>query len=53
MEPPVVAALFIRVKDRERAADVLHRGGFGPVRLRDGSLAVGADQAHGIALNFG
>jgi hypothetical protein len=50
---PVVAALFIRVADRSRAADALARGGFAPVTLKDGSIAIGADQAHGIALVFG
>ena len=50
---PVVAALFIRVADRNRAADALARGGFAPVTLKDGSIAIGADQAHGVALVFG
>lgn len=50
---PLVAALFVRVAERARAADVLHRGGFSPVALKDGSFAVGAEQAHGVALVFG
>ena len=50
---PCVAALFIRVNNRERAAAVLRRGGFAPDRLPDGSLAIGADRAHGVALVFG
>ncbi len=50
---PLVAALFIRVSDRALAATVLRRGGFEPVVLRDGSLAVSAGQAHGVALVFG
>jgi len=50
---PVVAALFIRVADRGRAADALVRGGFAPITLKDGSIAIGADQAHGVALVFG
>jgi hypothetical protein len=48
-----VAALFIRVADRARAADALAQGGFKPVTLKDGSLALGADQANGVALVFG
>lgn len=51
--PPLIAALFIRVEDRARAAAVLRRGGFSPVALKDGSFAVGADQANGVALVFG
>ena len=50
---PVVAALFIRVADRSRAAHALGKGGFAPITLRDGSLAIGADQAHGVAVIFG
>jgi hypothetical protein len=50
---PLVAALFLRVADRARAAAVLRKGGFAPVALKDGSFAVGADQAHGVALVFG
>ncbi|MEX2240221.1 MAG: VOC family protein [Burkholderiales bacterium] len=50
---PLVAALFIRVADRARAADVLRRNGLQPVPLADGSLAVNAEDAHGIAVVFG
>ena len=50
---PLVAALFIRVADRARAAQALRKGGFSPVALADGSYAVGADHAHGVALVFG
>jgi hypothetical protein len=50
---PLVAALFIRVADRARAAAVLRRNGLQPVPLADGSLAVNAEDAHGIAVVFG
>lgn len=50
---PLVAALFLRVADRSRAAHALERGGFSPFTLADGSIAVGADRAHGVALVFG
>jgi catechol 2,3-dioxygenase-like lactoylglutathione lyase family enzyme len=51
--PPLVAALFIRVADRTRAAAAMRRGGFSPLLLEDGSYAIGADQANGVALVFG
>ena len=51
--PPLVAALFIRVADRARAVQALRGGGFSPTKLMDGSFAIGADQAHGVALVFG
>jgi hypothetical protein len=50
---PAIAALFIRVADRERAAAALAAGGMAPVHLPDGSVAVGADRGHGVALVFG
>jgi len=50
---PMVAALFLRVADRNAAAAVLDRRGLRPVRLPDGSCAVGANEAHGVALVFG
>jgi len=50
---PLLAALFLRVADREGAVAILRRGGFRPVRLGDGSVAVGADQANGVAMIFG
>jgi len=48
-----LAALFIRVADREAAAAALKQGGMAPVHLPDGSVAVGADRGHGVALVFG
>ena len=50
---PQLAALFFRVADRGAAANVLRRGGFKPVALADGSYAIGADEANGVALVFG
>lgn len=50
---PLVAALFIRVIDRARAHAQLRRGGFSPVALKDGSFAVNAAEACGVALVFG
>lgn len=53
LAPPFVAALFIRVSNREGAAAALRKGGFTPRALKDGSFAIGANQANGIALVFG
>ncbi|MGH8745462.1 MAG: VOC family protein [Burkholderiales bacterium] len=50
---PLVAALFIQVADRARAVQALRGAGFEPTLLPDGSFAVGADRAHGVALVFG
>jgi len=50
---PLIAALFIRVADRALAEEYLRRGGFHPARMPDGSLAVGAAEAHGVAMVFG
>jgi hypothetical protein len=50
---PVVAALFLRVAHRARAFAALRSAGFAPVQLRDGSCAIGAGEAHGVALVFG
>jgi catechol 2,3-dioxygenase-like lactoylglutathione lyase family enzyme len=50
---PLVAALFVRVADRARAAAVLRRNGLAPVALADGSFAVSAQHAHGVAVVFG
>jgi catechol 2,3-dioxygenase-like lactoylglutathione lyase family enzyme len=50
---PVVAALFLRVADREGGFAKLRAAGFAPAKLKDGSCAIGADQAHGVALVFG
>ena len=51
-EAPSVAAIRIRVDDKNAAAESLKRGGFSPVALKGGTLAVSADQAHGILLVF-
>ncbi len=50
---PLVAALFVRVADRASAAAVLRRNGLQPVALPDGSFAVSAEEAHGVAVVFG
>ncbi|MGH8672834.1 MAG: VOC family protein, partial [Burkholderiales bacterium] len=50
---PLVAALFIRVTNRAKAAAQLRRGGFSPIALKDGSFAVNAADACGVALIFG
>jgi hypothetical protein len=50
---PLVAALFIRVADRATAASVLRRNGLSPIALADGSFAVSAQDAHGVAVVFG
>jgi catechol 2,3-dioxygenase-like lactoylglutathione lyase family enzyme len=50
---PLVAALFLRVADRANAARVLRRNGLRPVALPDGSIAVNAEDAHGVAVVFG
>jgi catechol 2,3-dioxygenase-like lactoylglutathione lyase family enzyme len=50
---PLVAALFLRVADRARAAQALRRSGMRPVAMKDGSFAVSAAEAHGVALVFG
>lgn len=50
---PMVAALFLRVADRAATASVLRRSGVKPIALPDGSFAVGAGDAHGVALVFG
>ena len=47
-----IAAIRLRVDNRKTAAESLKRGGFSPVVLKGGALAVGADQAHGILLVF-
>jgi len=49
---PMVAAIRLRVDDKRVTADSLQRGGFSPISLKGGALAVGADQAHGILLVF-
>ncbi len=50
---PMIAALFVRVTDRTLAEERLRHGGFRPARMPDGSLALSAEQAHGVALVFG
>jgi len=50
---PMMAAVFIRVRDRDLAERRLRRGGLHPTRMPDGSVAVGAAEAHGVALVFG
>jgi hypothetical protein len=50
---PLMAALFIRVANREAAAAALAARGLEPARMPDGSLAFGADVAHGVAVVFG
>jgi hypothetical protein len=50
---PLVAALFVRVADRARAASALRRNGIAPIALADGSFAVSAQDAHGITVVFG
>jgi hypothetical protein len=51
--PPYVAALFIRVADRGLAERALRAGGLNPMRMPDGSVALGAAEAHGVAIVFG
>lgn len=50
---PHAAALFIHVSDRQRAYKALHDGGFSPRRMPDGSWAIDATDAHGVAMVFG
>jgi hypothetical protein len=50
---PCMAALFIRVADRDTAERTLRAGGLNPARMPDGSVAVGAAEAHGVAVIFG
>ena len=48
-----LAALFIRVKDRQAAYQTLRAGNFNPKRMNDGSYAIDARDAHGVAVIFG
>ena len=50
---PCMAALFIRVSDRDAAERTIRAGGLHPTRMPDGSVAVGAAEAHGVAIIFG
>ena len=49
---PAAAALFLRCADRAAAAECLRRGGHALVEIGDGSVAIGAEHAHGVALVF-
>jgi hypothetical protein len=49
---PTATGLFLR-GDPDRATAILTEAGFAPRRMPDGSVALGADQAHGVALFFG
>jgi hypothetical protein len=48
-----MAALFVRVTDRAAAHRALTAGGLAPARMPDGSVAIGADVGHGVAVVFG
>jgi hypothetical protein len=50
---PLMAALFVRVADRAAAHRALTAGGLAPARMPDGSVAIGADVGHGVAVVFG
>jgi len=50
---PFLAVLFIRVKDRQETFKTLRAGGFNPKRINDGSWAIDAGAAHGVAVVFG
>jgi Glyoxalase-like domain len=50
---PRFTALFLHVADRNVAAEALAAGGMRPMRMPDGSLAIGSERAHGVALVFG
>lgn len=50
---PLMAVLFVRVADRDAAEAALKAGGLEPARMPDGSVALGADVAHGVALVLG
>lgn len=50
---PKLAALFIHVTDRDAAANALAAGGLHPARMPDGSLAIGPERSHGVAIVFG
>lgn len=50
---PHLAALFIRVKDRQATYATLRAGNFNPKRMNDGSWAIDAREACGVAVVFG
>jgi hypothetical protein len=52
-QQPCMAALFIRVANRDTAERIVRLGGLHPTRMPDGSVAVGAAEAHGVAIIFG
>ena len=49
---PAIAAIRLRADDKQAAADSLRRGGFSPIALKGGVLALSAEQAHGVLLVF-
>ena len=51
-DPPALGVLALQVADLSAAEAALRRGGFDPERASDGSLAIGADRTHGVALRF-
>ena len=51
--PPIIAAVFLRVADRDQAAEALRAGGVRPIRVEGGYWAVSAEDACGVALVFG
>ena len=50
---PAAVALFVHVADRDTTEQVLRGAGFDCMRMPDGSVAVGATEAHGVAIVFG
>jgi len=50
---PTLAALFVRVAERDVAERALAAGGLQPARMPDGSIALGPERAHGVTLVFG
>jgi catechol 2,3-dioxygenase-like lactoylglutathione lyase family enzyme len=52
-DAPSIAAIRLQVNDKKAAADSLQRGGFSFVALKDDTLVVPADEAHGVMLVFG
>lgn len=50
--PSIFAALYLSTPEVRAAAATLGAGGFRPIALADGAIALGADQAHGVALVF-
>jgi len=50
---PCMPVLFIRVSNRDAAERTMRAGGLHPTRMPDGSVAVGAAEAHGVAIVFG